>query len=44
MLSKALQSKEATIFGETEAASFDIDELSDLRMSDTHFVRFKKIV
>ena len=37
MLSRALQSKEATIFGAIEAANYVIDELSDLRMSDTHF-------
>ena len=37
MLSRALQSKEASIFGAIEAANYVIDELSDLRMSDTHF-------
>ena len=37
MLSRALQSKEATIFGAIEAADYVIDELSDLRMSVTHF-------
>ena len=37
MLSKVLQSKEATIFGAIEAANYVIDELSDLRMSNTQF-------
>ena len=37
MLSRALQSKEATIFGAIEAVNYVIDELSDLRMSVTHF-------
>ena len=37
MLSKALQSKEATIFGAIEAANYVIDELSDMRMNDTDF-------
>ena len=37
MLSRALQSKEDTIFGAIEAANYVIDELSDLRMSVTHF-------
>ena len=37
MLSKALQSKEATVFGALEAANHVIDELIDLRMYDTHF-------
>ena len=37
MLSKAIQSKEATIFGAIEAANYAIDELSDMRMNDTDF-------
>ena len=37
MLYRALQSKDATIFGAIEAVNYVIDELSDLRMSYTHF-------